>query len=1194
MASPNPELLQPPRRNNIPNPDDVIPLTPHGRPPFSHYHSSSTLPATPHTPYSPRQPSVSNTFNGGSETRLRPYLSLSPRLLLTFFSPCLLPIMLTIAHMIYNRSSTASLAESLKNQMFAACGGLAKGAASIQTMPRYLAMQTNEEVIRATQASILAIGILLMDSVKIIEVVVNFIVDTYRSLLLCTIELAVRGTLEIVIAAVETITDAITNSLDSIRENIQSDIAGANKIIQSAVNGINHVTSLINVNLSVPEFSIPSLDFLANVTVPTGFEDSLIKLNSSLPTMIELKEKMNAIIDVPFEALIKEINETRIEMASSFNSTLLPVPSLSSLSSNKANDLRNDLCTNLDTSLIDNTAKSLHKLSNIAIGLMFLLLFLIWLALAIWEWRKWKTLKDTVETVEDEWKREKNVDAWRMVAIVEHPILEKYSSSILGRLSPSGRSRTNIRWFLSYLSHPTCLALLFISLLGFLSIQFQLVALDALKAHARENANSTVAASTNSLTAKLNAAAMESSQEYADKYNAAIDAYQKRIDEELFGSWLNTTAVTLNTTLVEFYDDIDQILNTTFGGTILYNPINNFMYCILGSKINNLEKGLTWISEHAHIDLPKLPSNILMLSNETMNEIATPIAASAAESDSGDGADEGIVGKLINHFENALKTERTFYGIMLGMWGLLFFIGLIIVIWNSGGRDKYYQYRGGVPPSSPPNNGNGNNTMTKWIPWMKTDQAHPHPIYDTYAEKQFRGTTPTFQNQDLPRIIEPNNNNSNNPQYDEKSFFEYPNDTVENTRRPFVPRKGTFGLTISSLAAPGQAFLKLAGRKLSQNDINTIDNQDEKRLVEKDINSEKYTNNTNDNNQNHIYSNGHMFSENDFSKPRSSKTNTQMQSDTVVEERKDDDKLKQRQTFWVDKFYGAYEGVKSMFPTRGEKLGHSLGSGLGLGLNKSLKRKESTRTENSFGASQIPTALTQNNDWPSSYYHHHQNQNHDQNRNSSQDNISVIPNEQYERGPEWTMVDPQSIGRALDDDNSNSNYDSRYPPIGDYHKRYSEQMIYPRPMSRAPTLAEGSTMIKTLDPFADNNSTAPPLPPKPQQYTEHDYGHDQSYKHDSVDYLNSDNVHDQQDQDENNNEERLLSVISPSLSSISYFNSEPQLQSVNRINLNLNQEHRGTGTTALASILQELQEKKREQQLYENEGDVFGDNRRIV
>ncbi len=110
----------------------------------------------------------------------------------------------------------------------------------------------------------------------------------------------------------------------------------------------------------------------------------------------------------------------------------------------------------------------------------------------------------------------------------------------------------------AYLSHPTCLALLFIATLGFLSLQFQLVALNAIKSHARENANATVTASTDSLAAKLNTLATGSSQQYANEFNAAIAAYQDRIDNDLFGSWLNTTAVVLNNTLVEFYGDVQE------------------------------------------------------------------------------------------------------------------------------------------------------------------------------------------------------------------------------------------------------------------------------------------------------------------------------------------------------------------------------------------------------------------------------------------------------------------------------------------------------------------------------------------------------------------------------------------------------------------------------------------------------------
>ena len=212
MSSKTNNYLSPPRAQHI-NPEHSVPLSPPARPPFAHYHSSnSVLPATPRTPYppEPHPPAQQSSTTlppptTSRSTPLKPYLGLSARIILTTLSPTLLPLILTICHLIYNRSSTESLADSLRDSLLSACGGLATGAASLSTMPRYLAMQTNEQAVRATQATILAVGSALIDCVTIIEVVVIFIVNTYRSLLMCTLELAVRGSLEVVIGAVQTV-----------------------------------------------------------------------------------------------------------------------------------------------------------------------------------------------------------------------------------------------------------------------------------------------------------------------------------------------------------------------------------------------------------------------------------------------------------------------------------------------------------------------------------------------------------------------------------------------------------------------------------------------------------------------------------------------------------------------------------------------------------------------------------------------------------------------------------------------------------------------------------------------------------------------------------------------------------------------------------------------------------------------------
>lgn len=80
--------------------------------------------------------------------------------------------------------------------------------------------------------------------------------------------------------------------MSGLRTSIQNDVGAANSAIQTAIGAINKVNPFGNIN--VPQFSIPSLDALQNVTLPTDFEDALTKLNSSLPTVSDLKDKVNA------------------------------------------------------------------------------------------------------------------------------------------------------------------------------------------------------------------------------------------------------------------------------------------------------------------------------------------------------------------------------------------------------------------------------------------------------------------------------------------------------------------------------------------------------------------------------------------------------------------------------------------------------------------------------------------------------------------------------------------------------------------------------------------------------------------------------------------------------------------------------------------------------------------------------------
>jgi hypothetical protein len=484
----------------------------------------------------------------------------------------------------------------------------------------------------------------------------------------------------------------------------------------------------------------------------------------------------------------------------------------------------------------------------------------------------------------------------------------------------------------------------------------------------------------------------------------------------------------------------------TFGGTILFNPMNTFLYCILGSKVDNLQAGLNWLSVHARVTLPTVPENILMLSDESMAEMATPIAAAAmGTSDTDD--DQGVVGKLIAHFEKALVRERNFYAIMLGVWLGVALIGLMVVLWHSGGKDRYDSWRG----ITPADDDEGKGRKLRW----GNDE---HPIHDNYAEKEFRGITPTG---DIPHIIEPEQTPGRSPHGNRTStsFFDYAKNSGGDTRRPLVPRKGTFGGSISSLVAPGQAFLKMTGRGAS--------NGGHDQLVEKGESSENYTDLSNYN-----------------------------------EKRPIDDDLESPPPFWVNRFYG---GLKSLFPTRGQKHGAA------------LDRNGSQRTDQSFGASRIASATTPQGDWPNRAIEMNQN-------------------------AQWTMNEPHLQGRSTNPFEDQDQASREYPPHPASHP------IYPRPLSRAPTLHEGGQLPRT--------TVHPPLPTK----------HEHVHERDSVDYLDSD-IEDPYD---DNNEEKRAQIASPASSSVEYFEAGPVVGSANRVNLG--------GSSASAALAEVITKKRHGQE----------------
>ena len=84
----------------------------------------------------------------------------------------------------------------------------------------------------------------------------------------------------------------IQSTLSGIKSSIQNDVNSINSAIKTLVDGANKLIPFSKI--TAPQFSVPSLSGLDNINLPNDFTQALIKLNSSIPSAAEIKDKLNA------------------------------------------------------------------------------------------------------------------------------------------------------------------------------------------------------------------------------------------------------------------------------------------------------------------------------------------------------------------------------------------------------------------------------------------------------------------------------------------------------------------------------------------------------------------------------------------------------------------------------------------------------------------------------------------------------------------------------------------------------------------------------------------------------------------------------------------------------------------------------------------------------------------------------------
>ncbi|KAJ7105412.1 hypothetical protein C8R43DRAFT_963649 [Mycena crocata] len=595
-------------------------------------------------------------------TGLRPYLQLPHLISLTWMAYPILSLIFIVFRLQLSLASAEDAVASAKSDLLTSCKAAEKAATAAASMPRYMAIATNEQFASAVNESMNAARQALILALTVMEAIINFIVDIYRSTFLCFLELVIRGGLAILIGAVNELNVVVQAAAGGIRTTLQDAVSGANSVLQDVAKVAGKF------GISVPTIPVPDLSGLDNVQLPQSFTDSITALNNTLPTFNELKETVEKFIDTPFELLKADINETFSGL--SFDSSVLAVPEQNTLT----------FCTDLDTSVIDDLGHDLIKLAKIGTLILILLIIVLIGLNCLLEWYKWRCQRQHLEYTRQAWTTDPTLykqssNGTPNVALTDHnllmlqangahPLLTRIANTFSARLRLSPSKHINLQWFLHYIFHPPALACFLIGFFGLLSVELQLLAMRPLVNKYSEQAATQATGFSNTIATSINASMYNQSAAYASQVNGHVDSIQSTINNGLFG-WVNETTTTLNTTIENFYEDIQNAVDVVFKGTILDQPIQEFIRCIIGSKVDAIENALTFLHDNLIVNIPRVNDSVLVLSPASVNEATQPIALAAVGDQNGDG---GLIGKLVNKYAESLRKERLMFGIFMALW----------------------------------------------------------------------------------------------------------------------------------------------------------------------------------------------------------------------------------------------------------------------------------------------------------------------------------------------------------------------------------------------------------------------------------------------------------------------------------------------------------------------------------------------
>ncbi|KAH6888734.1 hypothetical protein B0T10DRAFT_60931 [Thelonectria olida] len=545
--------------------------------------------AYPAVPDTLRSESVAiNDLNRTQEARAdtaptyTPYLSLRSRLSQVWMNRWTILLLLVLIRVLILIASLNDNVGDAKTKALSACTKVEDIGSAMASMPHYLSVGVNEMAASGIEKSVEAMVYVLEMILKGVEAMIIFYINFLTATYTCLIAALVHGSLDVVANVTEDATDAFNKIIDKVVSEIDD-------IASDLTSGIEKVTSAIEDSVFgsvVPKF--PTVNFTEPVNNLKNFEldaDDFVKdvrqLNDDLPSFKEIQNLTAEAVSVPFDLVRSLIDE---EFGNyKFDRDSFAIAKKQQLSFCSDNDTLNQFFTKL--------FELIHKAKTIFLAVLIVLAVLAIIPMALFEIARWKRERHHAQLMS-----ENAYDPMDVVYIASRSTTASFGIKIASRFK--GKKQILVRWCVAYATSPIALFVLSLAIAGFFSCFCQWLLIRAMKEEVPALTQEVGAFADDVVKTLQNVSA-----EWATDANSVITDLNNDINSNVLGYVSNATDA-VNDTLTTFMDTMNDGLDEVFNGTILLDPIKTVVYCTIGNKVENLQKGLTWVHEHAKVSFP--------------------------------------------------------------------------------------------------------------------------------------------------------------------------------------------------------------------------------------------------------------------------------------------------------------------------------------------------------------------------------------------------------------------------------------------------------------------------------------------------------------------------------------------------------------------------------------------------------------